>query len=90
MPEPTEIDPAQLRLRIVSDGTTAGTYVADTATGRKLYGVTRIDWSTDWRDGPRILLYLEHVGLEFLSAEGTLVLPDRPRHPRNEGDPHAR
>lgn len=37
-------------IRIVSDGTTAGTHVYD-RDGRELLGVTKVAWSLDFKEG---------------------------------------
>lgn len=44
---PAEGEAPAMRLRIVSDGTSPGTHVIDTATGARLKGVQRVEWELE-------------------------------------------
>lgn len=75
----------QMKLKIVSDGTTAGTYVCHAITGERLAGVQLLSWSasTD-QSQTEATLHLWGVPCEISSDVGMILnggLPDEPAFP---------
>lgn len=66
-----------MKLKIISDGTVAGTNVVNAETGETVEGVTYAEWNMHVEDGTsRACVFLSGVQIEAIATEATVSISE--------------